>query len=310
MKKIEGLQDLRGIAILMVVLFHVGNVSLEKNYFVHGGNGVYLFFIISGFIISSIHSRDKGFYKLRRFMEKRAVRVYLPYLPLFMLFVLLFMITGKGDEYHHDVFNIARNFFLVQNPARSIHPYSWSLVYEMFYYVTFGLVSILFGWPLYMYALLLLVPVLIGKLVPGSADSLMMLASHYNLYFLSGVLIAYWKDGFRYRVSSLFLFFLFIVFFFAPYYIHNEWLLLFISTVFFVAYLSWGRSLAALNVLGNASYSVYLFHALVVAVGKYAVPDIYLVKFAVLLLASIVLGYLYYYYYERVVVAKASGFLK
>jgi len=46
MKKINALQDLRGIAILMVVLFHSGSTVFGgHNIFMHGSNGVLLFFI-------------------------------------------------------------------------------------------------------------------------------------------------------------------------------------------------------------------------------------------------------------------------
>ncbi|MBT5492506.1 acyltransferase, partial [bacterium] len=61
MKKIEALQDLRGIAIIMVIFFHVGSTVFgNNNIFMHGKNDVLLFFIVSGFIISSIHKNDVG----------------------------------------------------------------------------------------------------------------------------------------------------------------------------------------------------------------------------------------------------------
>lgn len=45
--KISSIQDLRGIAVLYVVLFHAGMI-FDLQIFSHGATGVSLFFVISG----------------------------------------------------------------------------------------------------------------------------------------------------------------------------------------------------------------------------------------------------------------------
>ena len=67
-------------------------------------------------------------------MKKRIVRIYLPYLPVLILFVVLYALTGKGANYHYPIGDIIRNILLIKNPSRSIHPFAWTLVFQIFYY--------------------------------------------------------------------------------------------------------------------------------------------------------------------------------
>lgn len=76
------IQGLRGVAILSVLLFH-----FFPKFFPFGYLGVDLFFVISGFLITSIISKkikEKKF-SFRLFFIKRAYRIIIP-----ILFVLFF----------------------------------------------------------------------------------------------------------------------------------------------------------------------------------------------------------------------------
>ena len=83
-KKLEIIQASRGIAALLVVLFHVTELSQQKlnqnflsGLFAFGGSGVDFFFVLSGFIILFAHRADIGQKKkLKNFVIKRAIRVY------------------------------------------------------------------------------------------------------------------------------------------------------------------------------------------------------------------------------------------
>ncbi|MBT5491586.1 acyltransferase, partial [bacterium] len=240
--------------------------------------------------------------------KKRAIRIYL---PIFFIFVILFAITGKGTEYHHDIFNIIRNFFLIQNPVESIHPYSWTLVYEMFYYVTFAFFSILFGWSIYIYVFIIITPIVISRLFGIYYDDSIIFTSFYNLYFLAGVLISYYYNSFKINSSNSTLVLVFFIFLLLPFIIENE-MIIFLSTIlFFIVYLKRDISNRFLNIIGNASFSIYLVHALVISIGKYIIPDLNFIKFLSLVLFSFLFGYIYHIYFENKIVKEINKkFLK
>jgi len=94
--KIAQLQDLRGIAIIMVLLVHTGNKVTDL--VSHGNNGVLLFFIISGFIITSAHRHAAGVHDFVIFLKKRVARIHFPYLPIVLSFIVLFLLTSSLDK--------------------------------------------------------------------------------------------------------------------------------------------------------------------------------------------------------------------
>lgn len=97
------LDTLRGVAILLVVFFHgfnipggISNLSVPERLFVIGAmggwTGVYLFFVLSGFLITGIllDGRSKADY-YSRFYIRRALRI----LPTFYLLLLLLFVVGR-----------------------------------------------------------------------------------------------------------------------------------------------------------------------------------------------------------------------
>jgi peptidoglycan/LPS O-acetylase OafA/YrhL len=84
MRRIPALDGLRGVAILLVMAHHAGHLS-------GGVYGVHLFFVLSGFLITTIlldEWRQHGRVSLLRFYRRRALRL----LPA--LFVMLAVIVG------------------------------------------------------------------------------------------------------------------------------------------------------------------------------------------------------------------------
>jgi peptidoglycan/LPS O-acetylase OafA/YrhL len=104
--KLLGIEAVRGVAALLVVLFHAGRLlSGPKDYgslplggvFDFGRAGVDVFFVLSGFIISFIHARDVTSdagprrRRLATFARKRLLRIYPSYwiCSLILLAILL-----------------------------------------------------------------------------------------------------------------------------------------------------------------------------------------------------------------------------
>lgn len=79
--RIRSLDGLRGVAIVMVVGFHAGWPGFSG-----GGRGVDLFFVLSGFLVTSLlleERRSSGGVSLRGFFARRALRI-LPALVVFL----------------------------------------------------------------------------------------------------------------------------------------------------------------------------------------------------------------------------------
>ncbi|HEX7847781.1 MAG TPA: acyltransferase [Chitinophagaceae bacterium] len=88
------LDGLRGVAILLVVLYH--NFDFIKQSF-FGWLGVDLFFVLSGFLITSILMDDIGKAKfLKNFFTRRVLRIF----PLYFLCLIIFLILFPLFNWH------------------------------------------------------------------------------------------------------------------------------------------------------------------------------------------------------------------
>lgn len=145
------LDSLRGIAILLVLFFHGFNLPAATPHLMGiprlfvkatlgGWVGVYLFFVLSGFLITGIllDSKSKPDY-YRRFYIRRALRI----LPAFYLLLLLLCIlprTGWLEGRHVGWPFIALSFFYLANMASlfripSQYTVLWSLAVEEHFYL-------------------------------------------------------------------------------------------------------------------------------------------------------------------------------
>lgn len=94
----EALDGLRGIAVLMVLLLHLGEFGLWS---LQGGHlGVHIFFVLSGFLITVLLLREAD--RARRislggFVRRRAVRL-VPALAVFALVLIVMSLVGSRLE--------------------------------------------------------------------------------------------------------------------------------------------------------------------------------------------------------------------
>jgi peptidoglycan/LPS O-acetylase OafA/YrhL len=152
----EDIQGLRGLAILLVVIYHSG-IGLPGGFI-----GVDMFFVISGFVITQILVRElrlTGTISLREFYSRRARRL-LPALALVTVVTLglsVFVISPFGGQqevvktaqtttlFYANAYMFLENtyFSLAMNPFRHM----WSLaVEEQFYFLL--PISLLAAWKL------------------------------------------------------------------------------------------------------------------------------------------------------------------
>lgn len=144
-REVDGL---RAIAVLPVVLFHAGFALFEGGYV-----GVDLFFVISGYLITSLILSEisSGEFTLLRFYERRARRI-LPALyavvAVSTISAWILLLPGEFEDFGRSVMGVAFFFSNVVfwresgyfNAAETIPLlHTWSLAVEEQYYVFFPL---------------------------------------------------------------------------------------------------------------------------------------------------------------------------
>ncbi len=147
-RKLDLLQCGRAIAAISVAGFHAaermnkhGFHGAAPDLFRFGNLGVDLFFVISGFIIFFIHAKDIGRpHRLATYAYRRATRIYPLYWILFALVVpLYFVFPSAGDGTARDPASILRCLLLLPNHTGQIIGVAWTLVYEISFYAIFAL---------------------------------------------------------------------------------------------------------------------------------------------------------------------------
>lgn len=149
MKYRPEIDGLRTVAVMPVIFFHAG-LDLFSGGFV----GVDVFFVISGYLITSILIDDlqRGTFSIARFYERRARRI-LPALFFVMLccapFAWAWMLPSQMEDFGRSVVAVvffASNILFWQNidyfaPAAEDNPllHTWSLAVEEQFYIFFPL---------------------------------------------------------------------------------------------------------------------------------------------------------------------------
>jgi peptidoglycan/LPS O-acetylase OafA/YrhL len=149
-KEIDGL---RALAVLSIVLFHAGFKNFEGGYV-----GVDIFFVISGFLITSIIIQDHktGHFSFKAFYERRARRL-LPalftVLLVSMVFAWLWMLPGELTEFSKSLLSVlffGSNFFFWNDSgyfstSAEFRPllHTWSLAVEEQFYFLFPVLLVI-----------------------------------------------------------------------------------------------------------------------------------------------------------------------
>lgn len=268
---IDGIQFLRAIAALMVVAHHARHYFPQSETWTSfGSRGVDVFFVISGFIMAHAtlayqadSSRPR---QAASFLFKRFVRV----VPLYWLALLwtakVPLIAGSADADLLKDFAFIPHFHAIY--TTSVFPVlvpGWTINYEMFFYALFA-ASMLFGklrFPILMLTLSALV--VLGS-VPWTSAPGIFYTSSVLLEFLFGIVVYFAVLRQRLNVRKPILLFATLAGF-ALLAIDNDdatrgfldgpcAALIVGSTVLWAQ----GLKLDWLHRLGDASYSIYLFH--------------------------------------------------
>lgn len=148
--KYHGIQALRGAAALAVVLHHLDVLLAKPKYFdesflgpiaVSGFRGVDLFFVISGFIMMYTSHANPDRTRLN-FARNRIARIFVPYLPVFLVMTLLYMAVPSIAQGGIEI----NAWYWVQNllllPREALETYvpvvAWTLTFELTFYIFFA----------------------------------------------------------------------------------------------------------------------------------------------------------------------------
>lgn len=156
-QRISNIEAGRGIAALLVVLFHTDAYYFETSkywidqafggFFKFGYAGVDFFFVLSGFIMLTVHRLDFGQpSRVSFFIRRRFERIYPFFWVILTITVILYYLNPSlGEAVYRSPFNILQSAILVGlEPFDSVVFVSWTMWHEVLFYFLF---AIALGWP-------------------------------------------------------------------------------------------------------------------------------------------------------------------
>lgn len=305
---VVSLDWLRGIASLMVCFFHVKkyiwwtfNPNWITKAFEQGYLGVYIFFIVSGFVIPySMYVKNYQLKSFWKYIAKRTVRIEPPYVIFVILLLIwnywLFHFRGQGTEFLYD----AKQFFLNVTylapffGVKWIIVIFWTLAVEFQFYILTGLTyNLLLKNALVRYATMISL-IGIGMLIPEKYFTVLNYYVFFALGFQTFLFVVKKIDIKEYLISALvgILFVYFLVLDIAA--------LAALFTLLGIIYFNVKTKVS--DFFGKISYSLYLTHGLAGgAVGLFTIkmftPEI---RFSLAIVVSIAFAFIYYLAVEKI----------
>ncbi|RLK60099.1 acyltransferase family protein [Actinokineospora cianjurensis] len=208
MRRFPALDGLRAFAAVIVIMFHFAG---PKYLWLSGWTGVYVFFVLSGFLITTLLLREQdrtGRVSLKAFYLRRVFRILPPYLVILGGIVIFVYLRGEfRSRFMPEVLPYYLTFFNEFLPG--VYPTapdnffsgSWTLgIEEKFYLfwpfllVMAGAVGLAAAWRKLAFAvgalavMIALVPITSGWLMHGSQKTLYISTIHYSILLIGCVL--------------------------------------------------------------------------------------------------------------------------
>jgi peptidoglycan/LPS O-acetylase OafA/YrhL len=283
---ISKIDHVRGIAILLVFLYHA-QIVLFPNYSrdegvlsailrelpsAHGGTGVQLFLLISGFLIHyGTLSRGNEF-NIKRFYSRRFWRIYPPFLVILSFFICF----KTGTDVTNLITHITLTYNLFDQYIFQVNPSFWSLALEFQLYLIYPIYLLLYkklgnNYSAIVILLISIVFVLIKIAINTESSAFDFFVLKYWIMWVSGAFLAH-KFYYGQRItqlkgSGIFLCLIFLMFviridFFSEWYFY-------LFSLFYLLFLDWYLNTPLelnnffgiiLKRLGIVSYSFYLIH--------------------------------------------------
>jgi peptidoglycan/LPS O-acetylase OafA/YrhL len=265
---VAALNLLRGVAALMVCLFHCKKYIWPKTnpysfleVLEYGYLGVYVFFVVSGFVIPySMYTNRYSIQKIGRYLLKRTVRIEPPYIIFIALLFLwnLFVYSWKGwgmpvlFSFTKFLFNIT--YLAPLFKVKWILIIFWTLGVEFQFYLLSGITYDTFMRSRWLRYGLMAAMMVAGKFIPADYYTVF----NYYVFFAIGfqTFLRYvgrinWRE---YSLTVLSLLF------FTYFYEINAAVPFVIATIAGILFVTWTSRVT--DFFGKISYSLYLTHGL------------------------------------------------
>ncbi|MDQ1159704.1 exopolysaccharide production protein ExoZ [Chryseobacterium sp. SORGH_AS 447] len=322
--KLNNLQTLRAISALLVCCFHFRDylnfqdLKLGDFLFKKGSIGVPIFFVISGFIM--VYTTKKMEFKgnmlkqILIFYKRRIVRI----VPLYYLLTFLWMAMGGSlllyftdkDLYSRLIHSL---LFIPQKNVFPILYLGWSLNYEIFFYLVFGL-SLFFRQYRYFFIIIFfIIMIILGKVFQFESGYANMITSSLNLYFIIGIVFSLLLEKFSVpkkwaiplSITGIFCFVLYLLDFIST---DHELLILLIVGLFVFSFLLFDytfhfKGKKNFVFLGDISYSLYLSHPFVeIFLRRFKVDGYLNIPYFVLKIISVIIlaAFLYHFVEKKI----------
>ncbi|RYF32072.1 MAG: acyltransferase [Comamonadaceae bacterium] len=206
--RLQWLQASRGIAALLVLMFHMRPVingapllAPSAAWWNYGFCGVDIFFVISGFVVTrSVQQVPRSLGTGFGFLAKRFLRIFSGYWPALALMVVVTM-QLPGNESFPPLNNALDSIFLL---SPKLHDHwlgtAWSLSYELYFYICLFVLFFVVPWGTFYQRLVWVIFGLIvfngawfvlhRELVIGGAQPMRYLLTGFALEFLAGACVA------------------------------------------------------------------------------------------------------------------------
>jgi len=331
MKIIQGkdfrndIEGLRAIAVLSVIIFHLGYLS-------NGYLGVDIFFVISGYLITRIiyqESLDNKF-SLVNFYIRRIRRI----IPLVSFVVIISLIVGVIVMLPDDLENLAQsivstNFFsnnilqvlTTKNYWDVVNEYkplmhTWSLAVEEQYYMLYPLIFLVLKEKRTKWILPLLIIATIVSLILFFSN----FPEYYKFYLLpfrffelsiGGIAaIIMQKKLLKHNYSIVLLLVLFVILFMDFKFLSNNVLLVLTTLITTILLISENSANQLSSIIlenkimvgiGKISFSLYMWHQIVLAFSRYfIISDLTIYSTVILLIVIFILSIISYFTVEQI----------
>lgn len=300
MKKKEGLyfiDNVRGLAALLITVFHyfgdTDNLYLDNTLLedisVYAGDGVLIFFIVSGFIMPySLLTKKYKIQAYPKFLVKRILRLDPPYLLSVVLIVLYTTAIAykAGSPFPYSVKQLALHIGYLNGifNVEWVNIVYWSLAIEFQYYILLGLLFPLMvqnTWLRFTLLLILLVLTTIFKTNP-------IWVTHYAHFFAIGMICNFYYTKLLSHLQTLLLAIFTLLLWIIDGISNHDFYIISVTVGLFIVLKNFNKYL---HFLGMISYSLYLTHTytglLLIAYIRMKTENLY-IEYAIGLLSMII----------------------